>query len=367
MSKVPYVPLADCVSAPLLNVRTGSSLGVLDLEVETAVDVFEAVSLCGVHLRRFFRHFQSVSHKLREFLGAFKALVKIIVSRIVRRHSVVTAYAEAEILPHREEIHYLNILLRTYRIKLSAEPASGQLGTSVVVAVTSLLLDEYDLHTLSLSLLDHIGDRCVILVAVGVIRVVDADRDYVLVAGLSVGLDRLKLSAVHKALGVLSARSHIPDFIALNIASEELSPAVLSGISLIVVICDRGVSAYPDHFRHLTGGVDLLYLDSGDRTLTVLDTRNCLYIELSVCNRQLDRLCRVETCEVHYLEHSLHFNRASGGVSYRDLNLVKSLWQIYVEGVCSVVALELDRVTSCTAASGGYISDIPRLSKAVAP
>ena len=122
---------------------------------------------------------------------------------IVGSHSVI-ADRKTEILPRCEQVEDLNILSSTDLIELTAEPASGKQRTSCEVASSSLLFYKEHCHPLCLCLLRHICNSFGIFGFIGIVLIVDTDRDYVIIALFTVCFDRCELTAVEESLSVLS-------------------------------------------------------------------------------------------------------------------------------------------------------------------
>ncbi len=248
MFQPPNVPVTDRVAAPLLNICACLCSAVLYFKVKTAVDILEAVRLCGVHSFRLFAYLDKTIHQFSNLLCAQLALVEVIAAGVVGLHTVI-AHRKTEVLPFSEKVCHLNTLSRAYLVKVAAEPASCQQGASLQVTSSALLFYENDLHALFLGFLHHVGDALDVFFLSGVclVGIVDADGDYVVITALAVSLYSIELTCAEEALSILTAGSHISHDVAciFNVVTEELTPAVLTGVSHIIIVGYSRVAAYP--------------------------------------------------------------------------------------------------------------------------
>ena len=144
----------------------------------------------------------------------------------------VCALFQAIILPEVEEIDDFDIECLADSVECCAVPAAFEQRIALAVAVSALLLDENDAHTLCHCALCHIGDDFLVLRFGGIILgvcIVDTDRDDVDVAGLTVLLNDGELSGIHKAPCPLAGSCHIHDlpFGLVDEIREHLRPAGL--------------------------------------------------------------------------------------------------------------------------------------------
>ena len=143
----------------------------------------------------------------------------------------------AVILPEIEEVNYLAILLLCDLLKLSCIVSALEERLLCVVALTSLLLDENNVHSLSLGFFCHVADVLLVLIALVILGIVDTYGDDENIALLAVLFNRSEVAVIDESLCVLTAGSHIPYIPSLvNVSAKHLSPACLSaGVERIIV------------------------------------------------------------------------------------------------------------------------------------
>ena len=250
----------------------------------------------------------------------------------------ICRFFQAVVLPEIEQIDDLDLQILADAVERLGIPSVFQQRLFLAVAVSALLLDEDHAHTLCHCALGHIRDDLLILRLGGVvlgIGVVDADRNDIDIAGLTVLFDDIKLTCLHEAACVLAGCRHVHDlpFVTVHELREHLRPARLLRAVQRIVVADRGVAADPDRRICMCLRGNLLDLQRRHCVCIVRLAGAGADIELPVRDGNLKRVVGVVSGHVHDLEHSLNADAGAAGVAKPDRYLIETVRNIRAECV----------------------------------
>ena len=106
---------------------------------------------------------------------------------------------------------------------------------------------------------------------------------------------------------------------------------MLCSVGGIVVVGNRGIAAEPDSGVGFACGIELFDLNCADRKRGIISSCNCLNVELSVRNGELEAVVGIVSGQIDELQHPFCLDAGTADIAGRNRNLIKPLWQIDIE------------------------------------
>ena len=270
-----------------------------------------------------------------------------------------------------EQVDALHILLAGNLLDGAVEPASAVRIQRRVgdVTLTSLLCNQDHRSALCFSLLGHGGEGVVVCLLVGVVSVVDADGDEIVISRFDVFENGIKLPVVHKRFCILSAGRHVPNLvhIGVNEPGEDLPPASLCAGRQRVVVADGRIPTKPDGRFHRGIAGQLCDLQGTERVGISILPGGTVDIQLTVRNGDLEGIRCVVARQIHQLVYAFCSYTGAVCIAQSHRNLIQPVIQIYVKGVVrrNTGCYELNCIAQCAAAGCGNVFHISRCPEAI--